>query len=303
MSILVVGSVVYDDLETPAGKRLNVLGGAATHFSVAASFFSPVSLVGVVGGDFADDHVAFLKARGVDLSGLEVVPSGRTFRWVGHYLNDINKAETIDTQLGVFATFSPKLGSQHREHPYLFLANIHPRLQLEVLSQMHRPRLVAIDTMNYWITTERDALQKVIERADLVFVNEGEARQLTGENNVILAARCLRSWGPTTVVIKRGEYGALLFSGDEIFSAPGLPLATVVDPTGAGDSFAGGFVGHLARANHIDQTVLRQAAICGSCMASFHVEDFGPNRVKTLTQDDIANRYRRFQELTHFKDI
>ena len=301
MSILVVGSVAYDDLETPSGKRVGVLGGAATHFSTAASFFTSVYLVGVVGGDFLTEHIEFLRGRGVDLSGLKVIPEGKTFHWSGHYLNDFNQAETLDTRLGVFATFDPVLTEHHRERQFVFLANIHPQLQLKVLDQMKEPRLVAMDTMNLWIDTTREALQKVIERADLIFVNDAEARSLTSESSIIAAARRIMEWGPKTVVIKRGEYGAMLFNGDSIFSAPALPMTQVTDPTGAGDTFAGGFLGLVARAGKLDEATLRRAVICGSVMASFQVEDFGLDRLRRLSPEEINDRFGTFQRLAHFE--
>lgn len=301
MSILVVGSVAYDNLETPAGKRLDVLGGAATHFACAASFFAPVHLVGVVGGDFDPDHIEFLQNRGINVSGLKVVREGKTFRWDGHYLNDINQAQTLNTDLGVFAAFDPELSSQHRGRPYLFLANIHPDLQLKVLDQMTSPRIVAMDTMNLWINTKRDKLQKVIERSDLIFVNDGEAKMLTGEKNVVKAARKINGWGPKHVVIKRGEHGAILFSPANIFIAPALPLSEVTDPTGAGDTFAGGFMGYIARQGDIEEMTLRRAIICGSVMASFQVEDFGLDRLRGLTQTEIDRRFAAFRDLAHFE--
>lgn len=301
MSILVVGSVAYDNLETPSGMRQGVLGGAATHFSAAASFFTDVHLVGVVGHDFETAHIEFLRNKGIDITGLKVVPGGKTFRWSGHYLNDLNQAETLETDLGVFATFDPELSDHHRRRPYLFLANIHPKLQLKVLDQMERPELIAMDTMNLWIKTERGALQKVIDRADLIFVNDGEARLLTGEANVLKAAKRIMEWGPKHVVIKRGEYGALLFSGESLFSAPGLPLLEVRDPTGAGDTFAGGFLGYVARRGGLDDETFKCAVVCGSVMASFQVEDFGLERLKSLEPFEIDERFRTFKQISHFE--
>lgn len=301
MSILVVGSVAYDDLETPAGKRENVLGGAATHFSAAASFFTKVHIVGVVGSDFEAAHIDFFKSRGIDVSGLTVKTDGKTFKWAGHYLKDLNQAETLDTKLGVFATFDPELSDHHRRRPFLFLANIHPELQLKVLNQMEKPRLVAMDTMNLWINTARENLQKVIERVDLIFVNDGEARLLTGESNVTLAARKIMSFGPKYVVIKRGEYGAMFFSGENIFVAPALPLARVVDPTGAGDTFAGGFLGYVAREDRLDDATFRRAVVCGSVIASFQVEDFGLERLKRLSNPEIGSRFDSLRQLAHFE--
>jgi len=300
MSILVVGSVAYDNLETPAGRREDVLGGAATHFSTAASFFATVDMVGVVGGDFAHEHIDFLKRMGIGLAGLKVVEDGKTFRWNGHYLNDLNQAETRDTQLGVFATFDPELADHHRKRPILFLANIHPALQLKVLEQMEGPRLIAMDTMNLWIDTERDALMKVIRCVDMIFVNDAEARSLTGESNVTCAARRIMEWGPEYVVVKRGEYGALVYSAEGVFAAPAYPLDHVCDPTGAGDTFAGGFLGYLAHVGNFDSVAIRRAAVCGSVMASFQVEDFGLDRLRYLTKADIDGRFRNLCEIAHF---
>ncbi len=301
MSILVVGSVAYDNLETPEGKRDDVLGGAATHFSTSASFFAKVHLVGVVGGDFRDEHVEFLRERGVDLEGLEVIEDGKTFRWSGHYMNDLNQAETLDTQLGVFGDFDPSLTDHHRDRDFLFLANIHPSLQLKVLDQMNEPRLTAMDTMNLWIDTTRDELQKVIERVDLIFVNDAEARSLTGESNINTAAKKIMEWGPRTVVIKRGEYGAMLYNGKSLFIAPALPIARVADPTGAGDTFAGGFMGLVARVGNTDDSTMRRAVVAGSVMASFQVEDFGLDRLRTLTQDEINERFTTVGRLAYFE--
>ncbi len=300
MSILVVGSVAYDNLETPAGRRERVLGGAATHFATAASFFATVHLIGVVGDDFEHAHIEFLKSRGVDLAGLKIVPGGKTFHWSGHYMNDINQAETLQTELGVFSTFDPELTEHHRERPYIFLANIHPELQLKVLSQIKNPTLVAMDTMNLWINTTRDTLQKVIERVGMIFVNDAEARLLTGCKNVSQAAHQIMEWGPKTVVIKRGEHGALVYNDEKIFMAPAVPLMTVTDPTGAGDTFAGGFLGYIARAGRVDDASIRRAAVCGSVMASFQVEDFGLERLKNLTRDEIDGRFRDLTEITRF---
>lgn len=300
MSILVVGSVAYDNLETPAGKRERVLGGAATHFSTTASFFTDVALVGVVGGDFDPANIAFFQSRKIDCSGLQVIPQGKTFHWSGHYMNDINHAETLATELGVFATFDPKLQPQHCERSTVFLANIHPKLQLSVLNQTKSPRFVAMDTMNYWITTERDALQKVIERVNMLFVNETEVKQLTNETNVTRAAHKVMSWGPKAIAIKRGEHGSLLFHGDAVFIAPAFPHASVTDPTGAGDSYAGGFLGSLTRAGTFDAESFKRAAIVGSVMASFQVEDFGLDRMRRLTTPEIEGRFQKFLTLSQF---
>lgn len=301
MSILVVGSVAYDNLETPSGKRNRVLGGTATNFSAGASFFTSVHIIGVVGGDFDKEHITFLTDRGVDVSGLKIDNSGTTFTWTGKYFDDINKRETLDTQLGVFATFDPEVSEFHRERPILFLAGIHPKLQLKVLDQMKGPKLVAMDTWNLWIETTRDELQKVIERSDLIFVNNEEAEQLTQERNVSLAAAKIMSWGPKTVVIKRGEYGAILYTKSTVFAVPGIPLPKVVDPTGAGDVFAGGFLGSVARAGELTDAVFKRAIVCGSVLASFQVEGFGMERLKEIGPAHINERFLKFKDLVHFE--
>lgn len=302
MSILVVGSVALDSVKTPFGEVQEALGGSAIHFSAAASFFSKIHLVGVVGEDFPEREIAFLKKRGVDLSGLQI-REGQTFRWKGQYGFDLNVAETLDTRLNVFADFSPKIPDALKESPFLFLGNIHPKLQRDVLEQVKRPKLIALDTMNFWIEGEKEALRDVVSRVDLVVINEGEARELTQEASLLKAARRLSSWGPKYVVIKRGEYGALLFHGDEVFSAPGLPLETVKDPTGAGDSFAGGFMGYLASRKTVNQEMMRQAVIVGSVMASFNVEDFSCRRLKNLTLTEIKGRLKVFKRLSDFQEI
>lgn len=305
MSIVVVGSIAFDDLETPTGKRDRVLGGAATHFAASASFFvEGLKMVGVVGHDFDMTDLAFLKDRMVDLSAVEMNAKGRTFHWKGRYGNDLNEAQTLDTQLNVFADFSPKLSESHRQSPYLFLGNIDPTLQLDVLKQMAKPEWVACDTMNFWIEGKRDALLKTVHAVDIMMINETEARLLARERNLIKAAKAIHAMGPKIVVIKRGEYGALLFTQQgavqETFSAPALPLLDIQDPTGAGDSFAGGFLGYLARAGNLEAATLRQAMICGSVMASFNVEAFGCDRLRNLTWSDVAKRYQQFKELVHF---
>lgn len=306
MSIVVVGSIAYDDLQTPAGNRERVLGGAATHFSASASFFvEGIQMVGVVGNDFAMDELDFLKTRDVDLSRIQVNAQGKTFHWKGRYGNDMNEAQTLDTQLNVFATFRPQLPKTYCEAPFLFLANIDPEIQLDVLQQMNKPRWIACDTMNFWIEGKRDELLKTVESVDILLVNETEARLLAEERNLVKAANIIHEMGPTVVVIKRGEYGAMLFTKQELvqetFVAPALPLSDIVDPTGAGDSFAGGFLGYLARAGKMDTQSLRQAMICGSVMASFNVEAFGCERLQKLSWTQISDRYRQFQKLVHFE--
>jgi sugar/nucleoside kinase (ribokinase family) len=302
MSLVVVGSVAFDSVETPFGKRDDVLGGAATFFSTSASFFTQVSLVGVVGEDFPEEHLAFLRSRKVNLDGLSRV-AGKTFRWKGSYGLALNEAKTLDTQLNVFQQFSPDLPESYRAIPYVFLANIDPKLQLKVLDQVRSPKLVAADTMNYWIEGSRADLLKTLAKVQLLFVNDAEARSLAGEHNLVKAARAIRKMGPSRVVVKRGEHGALLFDGEEIFSCPAMPLESVFDPTGAGDTFAGGFMGYLTSRGQVNPETLRTAMVAGSTMASFAVEQFSVDRLRTLTKEEIAHRYAQFQKLTHFGDL
>lgn len=294
--VLVVGSVALDSVATPFGKVTEALGGSATYFSYAASFFSPVRLVATVGEDFPAEHLRLLGDRGVDLSGLRIA-RGRTFRWTGEYGYDLNEARTLDTQLNVFADFKPILPEAFRKSAFVFLANIDPELQLEVLRQVERPRLTALDTMNFWIEGKRDALLKVLSEVDVLVVNDAEARQLAREPNLIKAARTILGWGPRTVVIKRGEYGALMLSDGQFFFAPAYPLESVFDPTGAGDTFAGGFMGYLAGSGAVNPGVLRRAIVHGAVMASFTVEDFSLNRLIRLRPEEIEQRYAAFQEL------
>ena len=301
MSLLAVGSIALDSVETPFGRREDVLGGSATYFSTAASFFGPVRLVAVVGEDFPEEHVRFLASRGVDLAGLERAP-GRTFRWKGRYEFDLNQAHTLDTQLNVFASFRPKLPEAYRDSEYVFLGNIEPDLQRAVLDQVRRPRFVACDTMNFWISSKRQSLVETLSRVDLLFVNDAEARQLAGESNVVLAARKIQAMGPKAVAVKRGEHGALFFSGDEVFAASAYPLEAVFDPTGAGDSFAGGFMGHVAR-HGASPAVLRRAIVLGGVLASFAVEEFSLERLKRLEEPEIRARYAAFRRLSHFDDL
>lgn len=302
MSILVVGSVAFDSVETPFGKVDEVLGGSGTYFSTSASFFSDISLVAVVGEDFPGEHLEFLKQRNVDLEGVQVVP-GKTFRWKGEYGYDLNEAKTLDTQLNVFEHFRPELPESYRDAEFVFLGNIDPELQLEVLSQVRNPKLVACDTMNFWISGKRESLVKTLAKVDILMINESEVRQLAAEANLIKAAQTILAMGPKTIVIKRGEYGALMFSEHTIFSAPAYPLEAVFDPTGAGDTFAGGFMGYLAANQNLSDASVRQAIIFGSVMASFTVEDFSLNRLKNLEYREIEERFRRFKLLTEFEGI
>ncbi|MCP3177791.1 PfkB family carbohydrate kinase [Desulfuromonas sp. KJ2020] len=302
MSILVVGSVAFDSVETPFGQGDDVLGGSATYFSTAASFFDEVRLVAVVGEDFPSEHLEFLRSRNVDLSGLQVV-SGETFRWKGRYGYDLNEAQTLETHLNVFESFAPQLSPVHREADFVFLANIDPELQLQVLQQVEKPQLVACDTMNFWIEGKKDALLETLKRVDIFLINEGEARQLSGEPNLMKAAAKILAMGPETLVIKRGEYGVLMFREHSVFAAPAYPLESVFDPTGAGDTFAGGFMGYLASTKNLTESGLRQAIVFGSVMASFNVEDFSLDRMRSLRYSDIEDRYRKVKLLTEFEGL
>jgi len=295
--LLVVGSVALDSVATPFGKVREVLGGSATYFSYSASFFTQVRLVATVGEDFPDAHLRLLEDRGVDTGGLQT-SAGRTFRWTGEYGYDLNEAKTLETQLNVFAEFRPVLTDGLGRVPYLFLANIDPELQLDVLRQMQeRPRLVALDTMNFWIQRKREALRRVLSEVDVITINDGEARQLASEPNLIRAARAISAMGPRTVVVKRGEYGALLMTGGTLFFVPAYPLESVYDPTGAGDTFAGGFMGYLAAQDRVDAAAMRRAIVYGTVMASFTVEDFSLKRLTLLKPSDIAERYAALHEL------
>lgn len=298
MSITVVGSVALDTVETPQGRNDEGLGGAATFFALAAANFGQVHLVGVVGEDFPDEHVRLLQSKGIDLAGLERAP-GRTFRWTGRYHDDMNDRDTLETQLNVFEHFHPKLPEKARSAPFLFLGNIHPSLQLEVLEQA-APRFVGLDTMNLWINIARDELEQVLRRVDVIVINDSEVRLLTGESNLVKGARAVRAMGPRIVVMKKGEHGCLLYSDEDVFSAPAYPLENVVDPTGAGDTFAGGFLGYLASNGTTGSRALRRAVVYGSVVASFTCEKFGPDRLAEITRDDIEARFKEFQELAAF---
>lgn len=302
--LVVVGSVALDTIEWPArGVCPDVLGGAATFFSVASSAFVPPSLVAVVGDDLPAEHLELLRSKGVDLGGLEQVPGGRTFRWHGRYFGeDLCSRESLDTQLGVFATFSPRLPDAWRSAEFLFLANIAPELQLDVRQQMRRPKLVAADTMNFWIQGRREALERVLAHIDLLIINDEESRLLAGTGNLVKAARRIQELGPHHVIIKRGDAGALLFSGHEVFASPAFPLDEPVDPTGAGDSFAGGLMGHLAECGEVTPTTLRRAVIYGNVVASFAVEGYGLDRLRSLGRAEIEDRFHAFRALTRFWD-
>ena len=299
MAVLVVGSVAFDSLKTPYGEAQDVLGGAATYFSITASYFTPVNIVAVVGDDFGEEHFRVFEGRAIDISGLERA-AGRTFRWSGEYSGDMNEARTLDTQLNVFEHFSPKIPPAYRDSEYAFLANIHPVLQLQVREQLPQAKLVGLDTMNYWIRGTPEELRRTLSRVDMLVINEKEVRMLAGIDNLRRAASAVRELGPSAVVVKRGEYGACLFQDESIFFAPGYPLEELHDPTGAGDSFAGGFMGYLARTGDLGDDNLRRALVYGSVMASFAVEEFGLSRLLRLNWNDIQTRFREFKSMTHF---
>jgi sugar/nucleoside kinase (ribokinase family) len=299
MSLVVVGSVAYDSIETPLGSRDDMLGGSGTFFSIAASAFTRSSIVAVVGEDFRPDDRALFDQFQVDLSGLVTAP-GKTFRWGGRYHEDMNGRDTLFTELNVFETFAPSLSPAQRESSFVFLGNILPKLQDHVLEQVKSPRFVACDTMNLWISIARDDLLEVLRRVDAIFVNDEEARLLTGKRSVVLAAKAIQELGPKMVIIKRGEHGAIIFNEDDIFYVPAYPLEKVVDPTGAGDTFAGAFVGYLDATNDLSPQNVRKAAVVGSLMASFCVEGYGVERLRHVDRAAISERYKAFAALTHF---
>lgn len=299
MSLLVVGSVALDSIRTPFGYAEEILGGSATHFSATASYFGPVRVVAVVGEDFGPEHLKPFEDRGVDTRGLERA-AGRTFRWRGEYEGDMNTAHTLETQLNVFERFAPKIPPAYLDSPFLFLANIDPRLQRHVREQMTQARLVACDSMNYWIQGNAEEVKKTLRVVDLVTLNETEVRMLAGCYNLRRAAAEILKLGPRMLVVKRGEYGVIFFSGESIFSVPAYPLEEVRDPTGAGDSFAGGFMGYLASNGDLSEASVRRAMVYGSVMASFSVEDFGLRRTARLTREEIETRFREFKKLTQF---
>jgi sugar/nucleoside kinase (ribokinase family) len=306
MSVTVVGSIAYDSVKTPFGERERMLGGAATHFALAASFFDTVRVVGPVGGDFTDNDMGVLRTRGTLTDDVKVVAGGQTFFWAGEYGWDLNSRETLDTQLGVFGDFEPELSEAARDCDVLFLANIVPALQSSVLDQCHSPRWTALDSMNLWIDIARDDLVSVIERVDCVVLNDAEIRQLTGKPSLVSAAREVLSMGPSAVIAKQGEYGAVLISAEGFFSLPAFPLERVVDPTGAGDTFAGGVVGYVASEltsqseRQVDHALLSTAMAYGTAVASFNVEEFGTERVARLGFDEVAARVGELHRMTQF---
>lgn len=302
MSLLVVGSIALDDIETPFGRSEDALGGAAVYFGLAASYFTDVRVVGVVGEDFPQEHLELLASRGLDLSGVVETP-GRTFRWGGRYGYDFNARETLYTELNVFADFDPVIPATFRESEHVFLANIAPALQLKVLDQVTRPRTASLDTMNYWIERTPEDLREALGRVEIVLINDSETRELAEEPNLRTAAETILGWGPRLLVVKKGEHGAVTFSEAGTFAVPGLPLETIVDPTGAGDAFAGGFLGCLASTDDLSPEGLRRATIYGSAMGSFCCESFSTDRLVALEPGEIEDRFRAFKELTHFEHL
>ena len=303
MSLLIVGTMAFDALETPFGKVDRIIGGSATYAAWAASNFTkPIKQVSIVGGDFPEAEIDALKERGVAFEGVEVVKDGKSFFWCGRYHLDMNTRDTLVTDLNVLAQFDPKIPDSYQDSEYVMLGNLAPAVQISVLNQMkNRPKLIIMDTMNFWMDIAMDELQKALGMVDLLMVNDSEARQLSGEHSIVKAAKKIQAMGPKFLIIKKGEHGALLFYGDKIFSAPALPLEDVFDPTGAGDCFAGAFAGYLAKIGRIDHETLRKAVIYGSVIASYNVESFSLGRLQTLTQQNIADRYEIFRLMSHFE--
>lgn len=303
MSLVAVGTVAFDDIETPAGRAEKIVGGACTYISMAASYFvTPVRIVSVVGDDFPADMLEYMKKRGIDLEGLQIRQGEKSFFWAGKYHRDLNTRDTLDTQLNVLATFDPALPATYRNPEFLMLGNLTPQVQMRVLEQLtSRPKLVALDTMNFWMDSALNDLLAVLKKIDVLTINDEEARQLSGENSLVKAAKAIHEMGPKFLIIKKGEHGALLFHRGEIFFAPALPLAEVTDPTGAGDTFAGGFMGWMAKTGDLSFDNMKRAIIYGSAMASFCVEEFGTERLKGLTPGMIQKRVQQFADLVHFK--
>lgn len=302
MSVLVVGSIALDSIETPFGKVKETVGGSAVYFSLAASYFTRVNVVGVVGSDFPRNVLTLLKKRGIDTRGI-IVRKGKTFRWKGKYEFDLNTAHTLETHLNVFSEFKPEIPADYRSSEFVFLGNIHPELQINVLRSVNSPKLIACDTMNYWIEKENKKLRSVLRNIDMIIINEGEARELADEPNTIRAAKKIQTMGPRYIIIKRGEYGAMFFSKKNIFVLPAFPLEQLFDPTGAGDSFAGGFMGYLASCGDTGEDAMRQGIVAGSVIASFNVEDFGIKRLTGLNYQEINKRLKFFKNLVNFKEM
>ncbi|WP_298528690.1 PfkB family carbohydrate kinase [uncultured Christiangramia sp.] len=300
--LLIVGTVAFDAIETPFGKTDKILGGAGTYIGLsAANFDIDSAVVSVVGDDFPQEYLDLMKNNKIDIEGIEVVKGGKTFFWSGRYHNDLNSRDTLDTQLNVLADFNPVVPDNYKDSEYVMLGNLHPLVQLSVLEQIENPKLVVLDTMNFWMDNTPEDLDKVIAKVDVITINDEEARQLSGEYSLVKAARKIAEMGPKYIVIKKGEHGALLFHEDQIFHAPALPLEEVFDPTGAGDTFAGGFIGYLARTNDISFENMKNAVIYGSNLASFCVEKFGTERMQKLTREEVNERLHDFKKLTHFE--
>lgn len=302
MSLVIIGTVAFDTIETPFGKTDKILGGAGTFASLAASYLcDQIKLVSVVGEDFGDHHMDLIKRRGIDVSGVQIIPGGRTFSWSGRYHNDMNSRDTLATDLNVLADFDPLIPDSYQDCEYLLLGNLTPQVQLTTLSRLKQtPKLVVLDTMNYWMNVALDDLKNVLQKVDVLTINDAEARQLSGEYSLAKAAQVILNMGPNYLIIKKGEHGALLFGENQVFSAPALPLADVFDPTGAGDTFAGGFIGYLAKVKSINFTNMKNALIFGSALASFCVEKFGTDRLVELTDEDIQKRLNAFVALSQF---
>jgi len=295
MSIIVLGTVALDSVKTPFGRRKELLGGSAAHFSMAARLFTGVNLIAIVGSDFPRRHIAFLRSKGLNLSSL-IVDKGKTFRWEGEYRGDLNSALTLNTQLGVLSVFKPQVSPEQRKIENIFLANVDPDIQEHLLAKMHSPELVGLDSMNYWINTKRKELIKLLKRIDIYVANDQEARSLSGESNLLKAAKYLCSLGPRMALIKKGEHGVLFYSKKFVFSLPAYPVERVIDPTGAGDTFAGGFMGYLAKAGKINSLSIKKALAYGTVAASFNVEDFGLYRTSKLTRSDLEKRLAKFKD-------
>ena len=299
MSLLIVGSLAFDDIETPFGRSDNTLGGSSTYIALSASYFTNnIQMVGVVGSDFEQPHFDLLHAKNIDTKGIQKIEDGKTFRWAGRYHYDMNTRDTLDTQLNVFADFDPEVPEEYRNAEFVCLGNIDPELQLKVLGQISKPKLVILDTMNFWIESKPEELKKTLQHVDVFILNDSEARLLSGDPNLVKSARIIRDMGPKTLIIKKGEHGALLFTDDGIFAAPAFPLESIFDPTGAGDTFAGGFIGHLSRCERINDAEMRKAVLYGSTMASFCVEKFGTEKIAMLDLLEIEDRFQSFRELS-----
>jgi sugar/nucleoside kinase (ribokinase family) len=303
MAILIVGSLAFDDIETPFGRSDNTLGGSSTYIALSASYFTDmIQMVGVVGSDFEKQHFDLLHSRGIDTNGVQKIEEGKTFRWAGRYHYDMNTRDTLDTQLNVFADFDPVVPEPYRNAEFVCLGNIDPELQLKVLGQISKPKLVILDTMNFWIESKPEELKKTLQHVDIFILNDSEARLLSGDPNLVKSARIIREMGPKTLIIKKGEHGALLFTDNGIFVAPAFPLESIYDPTGAGDTFAGGFIGHLSRCETITDVEMRRAVLYGSAMASFCVEKFGTEKIAALDLLEIEDRYQSFRELSRIDE-